>query len=91
MPCDYDSELIRLTQYLKYSVLFLIKGLILLLIQGGSLPSRVTITFEIRLLMMLRIFFVRMEAFSSVLLSKNALFQSKPWMALEIISLSACL
>ena len=35
---------------------------------------------------MLRIVFVRMEAFSLVLLSKNALSQSKPWVALEIIS-----
>ena len=40
---------------------------------------------------MLRIVFVRMKAFSLVLLSKNALSKSKPWIALEIISVFACL
>ena len=38
---------------------------------------------------MLRIVFVRMKAFSLVLLSENALSQSSPWMALEIISVFA--
>ena len=68
-----------LTQFLKYSVLFLIKDLILLLIQGGSLSSMVTISLGIKLLMMLRRVFVRMEAFSSVLLSKNHPSQSPEW------------
>ena len=50
--CLDDSGLFGLTQFLKYSVLFLIKDLILLLIQGGSMA---TILFGIRLLMILRI------------------------------------
>ena len=44
-----------------------------------------------KLLMILRIVFVRMEVFLSTLLSKNALSQSKPSMALKIISAFACL
>ena len=50
-----------------------------------------TISFGIKLLMMLRIVFVRMEVFSSAVLSKYALSQSKASMALEIISAFACL
>ena len=53
--CHIDSELFGLTQFLKYLFLFLIKDLILLLIQGGSLSLMVTISFGIKLLMMLRI------------------------------------
>ena len=67
-----------MTQFLKYSVLFLVKDLILLLMQGGSLSSMLTISFGIKLLMILRMAFVRMEVFLPALLSKNALSQLKP-------------
>ena len=45
----------------------------------------------ISLLMILRKAFVRMEAFTSALLSMNALSQSKPAMAFEITAAFACL
>ena len=41
------DRIVCLTKFLKYSILFLIKDLILLLIQGGSLLSMVTISFKI--------------------------------------------
>lgn len=44
----------------------------------------VTISVGIRLHVILRIFFVRMEAFSPALLSENSLSQSHPSMALPI-------
>ena len=67
-----------MTQFSKYSVLFLVKDLILLLMQGGSLSSMLTISFGIKLLIILRMAFVRMEVFLPARLSKNALSQLKP-------------
>ena len=63
LKCLNNSRLFGLTQFLKYSVLFVIKDLILLLIQGGSLSLMVAISLGIKLLMILRIDFVRVEAF----------------------------
>ena len=62
-----------------------------MLIHGGSLLSMDIISFGIKLFKILRIAFVRTEAFSSVLLSDNALSQSKPWMTLKIKPGFACL
>ena len=53
------TRLFDLTEFLKYSVLFLVKKSILLFIEGESLSSMVTVSFGIKLLMILRIAFVR--------------------------------
>ena len=66
--CFIESGLFCLTQFLKYSGLMLIKDLILLLL----------------LLMILNIAFVRVEPFSSALLSKNGLSLSNPSMSLDL-------
>ena len=58
-----ETGLTGLRKFLKYSVLFLIEDLILLLIQGGSPSFMVTVSFGIKLLMILRIAFVTMEVF----------------------------
>lgn len=58
-----ETGLSGLTQLLRYLVLFLIKDLILLLIQGRSLSPMVTISFRTKLLMILRIVVVKMKLF----------------------------
>ena len=51
----YWSGLFGLTQFLKYLDLFIIKDLVLLLIQSWSPPSIAIISFEIKLLIILRL------------------------------------